>query len=68
MCSSDLSAYVEANRSLAALIQSVDELNRNPQMTTTTVYDNLNGSLKKLQDSLRDFRLNPKKYLRLKVF
>ena len=62
------SAYVEANRTLAALIRSVDELNRNPQMTTTTVYDNLNGSLKKLQDSLRDFRLNPKKYLRLKVF
>jgi phospholipid/cholesterol/gamma-HCH transport system substrate-binding protein len=62
------SAYVEANRTLAVLIQSVDELNRNPQMTTTVVYDNLNGSLKELQDGLRDFRLNPKKYLRLKIF
>jgi phospholipid/cholesterol/gamma-HCH transport system substrate-binding protein len=61
-------AYVSANRTLGALIQSVDELSRNPQMTNTAFYDNLNGSLKELQDSLRDFRLNPKKYLRLKIF
>jgi len=61
-------AYVSANRTLGALIRSVDELNLNRQMTSTAVYDNLNGSLKELQDSLRDFRLNPKKYLRLKIF
>jgi phospholipid/cholesterol/gamma-HCH transport system substrate-binding protein len=61
-------AYVSANRTLGALIQSVDELSRNPQMTNTAFYDNLNGSLKELQDSLRDFRLNPKKYRRLKIF
>ena len=61
-------AYVSANQQLAALIQSVDKMNLNPQLTKTIVYDNLNGSLKELRDSLRDFRLNPKKYLRLKIF
>jgi phospholipid/cholesterol/gamma-HCH transport system substrate-binding protein len=62
------SAYVSADRALAAMIASVDEFNRNPQMTTSAVYDNLNGSLKELQEGLRDFRLNPKKYLRIKIF
>jgi phospholipid/cholesterol/gamma-HCH transport system substrate-binding protein len=62
------SAYDGANRTLAGLIQSVDELNRNPHMTNTVLYDNLNGSLKELRDNLRDFRTNPRKYLRLKVF
>ena len=61
-------AYVNANQQLAALIQSVDKMNLNPQLTTTIMYDNLNGSMKELRDSLRDFRLNPKKYLRLKIF
>ena len=59
---------MSANQQLAALIQSVDKMNLNPQLTKTIVYDNLNGSLKELRDSLRDFRLNPKKYLRLKIF
>jgi hypothetical protein len=35
---------------------------------TTAVYENLNGSLKALQESMRDFRLNPRKYMRLKIF
>jgi phospholipid/cholesterol/gamma-HCH transport system substrate-binding protein len=61
-------AYVSVNQWLAALIKSVDELNRNPLLATTAVYDNLNGSMKELQETLRDFRLNPKKYLRIKVF
>jgi phospholipid/cholesterol/gamma-HCH transport system substrate-binding protein len=61
-------AYVSANRRLGALIQSVDKLNRNPQMTTAALYDNLNGSLMELRNNLRDFRLNPRKYLWLKIF
>jgi phospholipid/cholesterol/gamma-HCH transport system substrate-binding protein len=62
------SAYDSANRTLAGLIQSVDELNLNPHMTNTVLYDNLNGSLKELRDNLRDFRTSPRKYLRLKLF
>jgi phospholipid/cholesterol/gamma-HCH transport system substrate-binding protein len=61
-------AYDSVNRTLAGLIQSVDDLNRNPHVTNTVLYDNLTGSLKELRDNLRDFRLNPRKYLRLKVF
>jgi phospholipid/cholesterol/gamma-HCH transport system substrate-binding protein len=61
-------AYQSTNRTLGALIRSVDELNRNPQLATTAVYDNLNGTLQELRDNMRDFRLNPKKYLRLKLF
>jgi phospholipid/cholesterol/gamma-HCH transport system substrate-binding protein len=62
------SAYTGANQTLLGLIQSVDELNRNPQMTNTILYDNLNGSMKELRDNLRDFRMNPRKYLRIKLF
>jgi len=38
------------------------------RLTTTAVYENLDGSLRKLRENVRDFRLNPRKYLRLKVF
>jgi hypothetical protein len=50
------------------LIESVDEFNRNPQMMNSALYDNLNGSLRELRDNIRDFRLNPKKYLWMKLF
>ena len=36
-------AYVNVNQWLVALIQSVDDINRNPQIATTALYDNLNG-------------------------
>ena len=62
------SAYNGFTQWLTAMIQSVDELNRTPEISTTTVYDNLNGSLQELRESLRDFRQNPRKYMRLKVF
>jgi len=61
------SAYAGATRLLAATIQSVDEMNRNSQIATTAVYESLNGSVEELRDSVRDFRLNPKKYLRMKM-
>jgi len=51
-----------------ALIESVDAFNRGPGMTTTQAYDNLNGFARELQGTLRDFRQNPRKYMRLKVF
>ena len=37
-------AYTAWNRQLAGWIQSVDELNANPQFSTTILYDNLNGA------------------------
>jgi phospholipid/cholesterol/gamma-HCH transport system substrate-binding protein len=65
--SSDV-AYANLNRSLAGWIQKVDEFNATPMMTSTHVYENLNGAAIELGNTLRDFRENPKKYLRVKVF
>jgi phospholipid/cholesterol/gamma-HCH transport system substrate-binding protein len=60
--------YDSVTQSLGALIQKVDEFNRTPLMTNASLYDNLNGSMKELRDNLKDIRLNPRKYMRLKVF
>ena len=32
------------------------------------VYDNLNGAVREAQRAMREFRENPKKFLRLKLF
>jgi phospholipid/cholesterol/gamma-HCH transport system substrate-binding protein len=60
--------YDSLTATLGALIQKVDELNRNPLMINSSLYENLNGSMKDLRDTLKDFRSNPRKYLRLKLF
>ena len=62
------SLYADWNRRLLSLIESVDAFNRAPAMTTTLAYDNLNGFARELQDTMRDFRQNPRKFMRLKVF
>ncbi|MGD0870639.1 MAG: MlaD family protein [Bryobacteraceae bacterium] len=60
--------YAEWNQKLAGWIQSVDELNTNPMLLTPAVYENLSGEARQLRDTLREFRQNPRKYLRLKIF
>src|ERR1017187_9748819 len=60
--------YTDWNRRLLSLIESVDAFNRGPAMTTSAAYDNLNGFARELQDTVRDFRQNPRKFLRIKVF
>ena len=62
------SLYVDWNRSVIALIRSVDEMNANPLFSTSQTYDNLNGAAREWRDSIRDFREHPQKFLRLKVF
>ena len=37
-------------------------------LTSPQLYESLAGSLKNLEDLLRDFNGNPRKYLRVKVF
>jgi hypothetical protein len=46
----------------------VDEFNASPMMITSTVYENLNGAVKEIQQEAKEFRENPRKFLRLKVF
>jgi phospholipid/cholesterol/gamma-HCH transport system substrate-binding protein len=60
--------YADWNRGLLSLIESVDAFNRAPAMTTTQAYDNLHGFAHELQTTMRDFRQNPRKYMRIKVF
>jgi len=60
--------YAGMNRSIASLTQSVDEINAGPLFGAPQSYESLNGFARELQTTLRDFRENPKKYLRLKVF
>ena len=65
---SDERAYNGWTQTVAALSRKVDEFNTTPMGTTSVVYDNLTGMAKELQSSTREFRENPKKYLRLKIF
>jgi phospholipid/cholesterol/gamma-HCH transport system substrate-binding protein len=67
----------ETYRKITSMLASTDSmlsaLNRGEGKTgellnSPQVYESLVGSLKSLQDFLRDFRGDPKKYLRVKVF
>jgi hypothetical protein len=60
--------YDAWNRSVQKMIRQVDDFNATPLLATTAVYDNLNGMAKELAGSMREFRQDPKKFLRLKVF
>jgi phospholipid/cholesterol/gamma-HCH transport system substrate-binding protein len=61
-------AYRDWNRAIEDMIRRVDEFNSSPLLTRTDAYESLNGMARELAATLRDFRDNPKKYLRLKLF
>jgi phospholipid/cholesterol/gamma-HCH transport system substrate-binding protein len=60
--------YGAWSRGLGGLIRTVDEFNTSSVMSTAQVYESLNGMSRELQHSLGDFRQNPQKYLRIKLF
>jgi len=60
--------YRNLNGSLNALARSVDEINAGPLFAAPQTYENLNGFARELEQTMRDFRGNPKKYLRIKLF
>jgi len=60
--------YNQWNRSIEALIQQVDEMNASPLFSSSAAYENLNGFAREMEAGMRDFRENPKKYLRMKMF
>jgi hypothetical protein len=53
---------------VVSLIRNVDEFNATPMLATSAAYDNLNGAARQMQQTLKEFRENPRKFLRLKVF
>ncbi|HLI83779.1 MAG TPA: MlaD family protein [Bryobacteraceae bacterium] len=60
--------YANWGRELQSLIRTVDQIEESPLLSTSQMYDNLTGLATQLQNTLRDFRENPQKYLRIKVF
>ena len=66
-------AYVEWNRRLAAWIENVDALNSGEgsmgqMLSNAQTYESLNGALRELQSTMKEFREDPQKFLRLKIF
>ena len=61
-------AYNDWTRQVDAIIRQVDQFNAGGMLTTSAVYDNLEGMAKELQATGKDFRENPRKFLRMKVF
>jgi phospholipid/cholesterol/gamma-HCH transport system substrate-binding protein len=64
----DDEAYMQIKRMAVNLNDQLDALNASQLMASTNLYDALQGSTRQLQDSLKQFRANPKKYLWLKLF
>jgi phospholipid/cholesterol/gamma-HCH transport system substrate-binding protein len=61
-------AYRDWARQLVAISRQVDEFNASPMLTNSAVYDNLRGMAQELQTTTKEFRENPQKFLRLKLF
>ncbi len=60
--------YVSWSRGLSSLIRSVDQFAALPAMRNSLTYDNLTGSLREVRGTMKEFRENPKKFLRIKLF
>ena len=48
--------------------RQVDEVNAMPMFSSSEMFDNLHGAAAQMRNTLKDFRENPRKYLRLKIF
>jgi phospholipid/cholesterol/gamma-HCH transport system substrate-binding protein len=60
--------YSGWSNAVAFLSRQVDDINSSRMLNTTDVYESLSGAAREVQKNIQDFRENPKKYLRLKVF
>lgn len=60
--------YVSWNRALGSLMRRVDSVNTSDLFSNSLEYDNLAGFAGHLRDSLREFRQNPRKFLRIQLF
>ena len=65
--------YVNWTRKTASLIEAVDAFNAGSgplghAFTSAQLYESLNGAARQMREDIRDFRQDPQKYLRLKLF
>ena len=61
------------NRRMAAFIENVDALNSGEgsmgqMLLNAQMYESLNGALRQLQSTVKEFREDPQKFLRMKMF
>jgi phospholipid/cholesterol/gamma-HCH transport system substrate-binding protein len=66
-------AYQKLTRTLAEMDRKLAAINRGEGqfgqlLTSPQMYESLNGSLNNINAFLKDFRANPRKYLRMKLF
>jgi len=61
-------AYNDWTRQVGAIIRQVGEFNAGGMLTTSAVYDNFDGMAKELRTKGKEFRENPRKFLRMKLF
>lgn len=66
-------AYIDWNRRVAALIESVDALNYGEGamghlLVNAQAYESLHGMLHDVETTVKEFREDPQKFLRLKIF
>jgi len=60
--------YAGWSRSVGVWITRVDEFRTSPMFSSSATYDNLSGFARDLSHTLREFREDPRKYLRIDVF
>ncbi|HTS65652.1 MAG TPA: MlaD family protein [Candidatus Acidoferrales bacterium] len=60
--------YTDWNRSVQKMIRMVDDFASSAPMQTAASYDEFAGLARELESGLKDFRENPRKFLRLKMF
>jgi phospholipid/cholesterol/gamma-HCH transport system substrate-binding protein len=66
-------AYIAWNRRVAAWIENVDALNSGEgamgqMLSNAQTYESLNGAMQQLHSTMKEFREDPQKFLRLKMF
>jgi phospholipid/cholesterol/gamma-HCH transport system substrate-binding protein len=66
-------AYVAWNRRVGAWIENLDALNSGEgamgqMLSNAQTYESLNGALRQLHSTMKEFRESPQKFLRVKVF
>jgi len=61
-------ALFQSDALYAAWNANLNALNSSPQFTSSETYDSFTGWAREMENSVRDFREHPQKYLRLKVF
>ena len=60
--------YAGWNRTLASFIRNVDDIEVNPLLGTSAEYENWTGVASQMRDLLADFRKDPRKFLRIKLY